>query len=118
MPAKGVEELVIRREQRDRYGDVIGEVAVAYQAQAILWPRASIETSDRGVVTIEGLHVFVPDGQTTWAPGVAPEDQEIRPTDVITARYESWEIDGAVGDWRKKRGNKVGLLYEVKRRAD
>jgi len=115
--AKGTEELVVRRPVRDRYGDVTAEEAVAYQGQAILWPRASSETSDRGIVTIEGFHVFVPNGQTTWAPEIPVAERKILPTDVITARDGRWEIDGAVGDWRKKTGRKVGLLYEVKRRA-
>lgn len=117
MPAKGTEELVVRRGVKDRYGDITDEMAVAYQAQAILWPRAASETSDRGVVTIEGYHVFVPAGQTTWAPSIPESEQAILPTDRITARSDSWEIDGAVGDWRKKRGNRVGLLYEIKRRT-
>lgn len=117
MPAKGVEELVVRRPVKDRYGDVTGEAAVAYQDQAILWPRAATETGDRGVVTIEGLHVFVPDGRTTWDPAVPPAERVIQSSDVITARDLRWEIDEAVGDWRKKTGKKVGLLYEVKRRA-
>lgn len=117
MPAKGTEELVVRRGVKDRYGDITDEVAVAYQAQAILWPRASTESGDRGIVTVEGFHVFVPAGQTTWAPFVPESERAILPTDNVTARDGSWEIDGAVGDWRKKTGNRVGLLYEVKRRA-
>lgn len=117
MPAKGSETLLIKRAEKDRYGDEGPAVLVATSRQAILWPRASSETSDRGIVTIEGFHVFVPTGQTTWEAGVPEEAQHLRSTDIIEARGKRWNLEGAVGDWRKKTGKKIGFMFEIERRT-
>lgn len=122
MAAKGSETVTVRRvmpaapgSDDDFYGSApeAREAGVAVLDRCIIWPRASSSDSGRGVTTIEGLHIFVPHDEVFWDPTLT--EQELLPEDKVTARGQDWELDGAVGDWRKKRGNRIGFLFEVKR---
>jgi hypothetical protein len=67
-----------------------------------IWPRTSTENADKGVVVISGLNVFVPPGN------------EIRPTDQITARGETYDVEGEPGLY--VRGTRaVGSIVVLKR---
>lgn len=124
MAQKGTETATVRRkaegdDDADFYGDEVEETmtAVAVLDKCIVWPRASTSSTERGVTTIEGLHIFVPHDEVVWAPGLTFDEQELLPEDKVTIRGKDWQLDGAVGDWRKKRGNRVGFLFEVTRWA-
>lgn len=121
MAQRGSESAVIRRSATEDneddafYGDRTVEAAVAHLDSIMVWPRASQVSSERGVTTIEGLHIFVPPDGVTWAPDVPEADRELRPDDMILVRDKEWRMDGAVGDWRKKSGSRTGWLFEVER---
>lgn len=125
MAKRGNESAVVRRATSasaddDFYGEPSGtgpEAAVAVLDSILVWPRAAGSESERGITTIEGLHIFVPADGVTWAPEVAEEDQELRPEDQILVRGREYRMDGAVGDWRKKSNERVGWLFEVQRWA-
>ena len=122
MAKKGAETATVRREmssdQGDFYGDTdVVERGIAVLDKCIVWPRASSSDSGRGVTTIEGLHIFVPHDEVFWDPTLPVDEQELLPDDKVTVRGKDWMLDGAVGDWRKKRGNRVGYLFEVRRWA-
>jgi hypothetical protein len=53
------------------------------------------------------------EGFTVWAP--APISFEVHATDVIVVRGEEHGVEGAVGDWRNKRGKFLGLLFQTSR---
>lgn len=106
MAAKGTEEVVVRRAPtKDRLGDVVPGEVVGTLTRCIVWPRSSSEDSNRGIVTIEGLTVFVPAPVATMPLG----------SDVVEVRGQTHQIEGAVGDWRKKNGRKVGIMFETTR---
>jgi len=122
MVAKGSETATIRRKgQGDADDDFYDEPreelmhGVAVLDRCVVWPRASSSDSGRGVTTIEGLHIFVPHSEVFWDPALPEAEQELRPEDQVFVRGKAWQLDGAVGDWRKKRGNRVGFLFEVVR---
>jgi hypothetical protein len=122
MAAKGTETAAVRRQRADEEDDFYGDEAaaedmagVAVLDRCIVWPRASSSGGERGLYTIEGLHIFVPHGEIVWDPALPLEEQELRPEDKVTIRGEDWQLESAVGDWRKKRGNRVGYLFEVGR---
>ena len=120
MAKKGAETAVVRRmvksDEDDFYGDVGStESGVAVLDRCIVWPRASTSDDSRGVTTVEGLHIFVPPDELEWDPSLPVEERELRPQDKVTVRGEDWMLDGAVGDWRRPRGKRVGYLFEVVR---
>lgn len=122
MAKQGTEEIEIRRTTTDRYGDVTDDIIVARATKVLLWPRAGGgRDTGRGIVTIEGYHVWVPTGKTVWEDTVAEADRKLREADdvILTSRNDPrrYHLEGAVGDWRNKRGNRLGFLFEVKRRA-
>jgi hypothetical protein len=106
MAAKGTESVVVRRAPtKDRLGDPVPGEVVGTLESCIVWPRSSIEAADRGIVGIDGFHV--------WAP--APAAVEPLGSDVVEIRGDTYNIEGTPGDWRTKRGRKKGLLFEVSR---
>lgn len=123
MAKRGTETVVVRRaasggSDDDFYGDtVLPPTGVAVLDACIIWPRASSASSERGITTISGLHIFVPHDALEWSPLVAEADRELRGEDLILARHREWRVDGDVGDWRKKTGNQIGYLFEVVRWA-
>lgn len=122
MPKKGSETIAIRRAADrsgtadDYYSDNEAPTeGVGAATRCILWPRASSSESERGTHTIAGLHVFVPPDEIAWDPNLPEDERELRPEDRVTARGEDWRLDGDVGDWRKRTGNRVGFLFELRR---
>lgn len=121
MAKEGVETVTIRRNLPggpvdDFYGEEDDNLAdVAVLKRCIIWPRAATRDSERGIHTIAGLHIFVPSGQVEWDAAVAEADRELRPEDHVVARGKDWQMEGDVGDWRKKAGDPVGYLFEVGR---
>lgn len=105
MPKKGKEIVTVRRQStKDRYGNrVLGEV-VGQLKRCIVYPRASSEDSDRGIVAI--------DGQNVWAP--SPLKIDVYATDDVEIRGELHSIEGKPGDWRKS-GKRLGLLFQTER---
>jgi hypothetical protein len=102
--AKGAEKVVVRKAAtRNRTGDVIPGAVVGTLDRCIVWPRSSTETADRGIVGIDGFHV--------WAP--APNAVTPSGSDSVEIRGGIYEIEGQPGDWRSRRGRKKGLLFEV-----
>jgi hypothetical protein len=90
---------------KDRNGDKTpGEVRGVLK-RCIVMPRASRESAERGIVSIEGY--------TVWAP--APIAFQVKATDVIVVRGKELGVDGVVGDWRNKRGKFLGLLFQTTR---
>lgn len=106
MAAKGVEDVLVRRAPtQDRLGDPVPGEVVGILENCIVWPRSTSENADRGRVTIEGQNVWVP----------APVSIVPKASDVVEIRGEMHNIDGAVGDWRKKTGKRKGLLFATTR---
>ena len=105
MPKQGTETVVVRRAStRNRNGDrVLGEV-VGELTRCIIWPRSSTETANRGIVAIDGHNV--------WAP--SPVTLDVRATDEVEVRGETYQIEGKPGDWRKPNGIEQGLLFQTK----
>lgn len=106
MAAKGSDDVVVRRPATtDRMGDYVPGEVVGTLRRCIIFPRSTTEDSGRGRVTI--------DGQTVWAPdpvAVVPDS-----ADEVEVRGTIYQIEGAVGDWRNKRGKRLGLMFEVRR---
>lgn len=123
MAAKGSETATVWRAMPgtpddDFYGDEPGEdrmAGVAVLDRCIIYPRASSTDGERGLHTVEGLHIFVPHDEVVWDPAQPEADRELRPEDKVIARGEEWMLEGAVGDWRKKDGRRIGYLFEVMR---
>lgn len=105
---QGTESVVIRRpDVPSRTGDPTPGMVVGTLERCIVWPRGSTEDADRGIVGIEGFHV--------WAP--APYAVTPEASDVVIVRGDVYNIEGTPGDWRSRRGKKRGLLFEVGRYA-
>jgi hypothetical protein len=101
MATEGSETVVVRsKPTRSSVGDETPGAIKGTKKNALIWPRTSDETSERGTRVIDGLMIFLPD----------PVGFEIVATDRIEARGKTWEVDGAAGDYRKRSGVKKGLL--------
>lgn len=107
MAARGSEEVVILRPgQPDRYGDVGDPVEVGRLVNCVVIPRVSGETEDRGRVILSGYQIWAPE-----TPGqVSPEA-----TDQLQVRGEVHNVDGVPGDYRSKRGQRLGdMIYTLR----
>lgn len=119
MAKSGTETLTVTRatasEDDDFYGDAPSgdPVTVASTETAVVWPRAAEINTGRGIVTIEGLSIFVADGELEWH--VPDGERDIREKDRIHVRGKDWMLEGVVGDWRKKNGDRVGDLFNLTR---
>lgn len=106
MAREGTETVTVRQKpSRNSDGDPTPGAVRGTVNNAVIWPRTSDETSDRGTRVIEGLNIFLP----------APVPFDILATDEIEARGHSWQVDGAAGDYRKKNGQEVGFIVMVMR---
>lgn len=100
----GSETVVIQHPApRDRFGDPEGEpIVLGTLTQCHVIPRMLDEDSDRGQVIIEGYQIITP------PPSFAvPADAE------VIVRGESQQVDGQVGDFRKK-GRSVAFIFYTK----
>ena len=116
MPAEGTETVEVHRASGppDRYGQPQPGTLVATLRNCIVWPRASTDRGDRGITTTEGHNIWVPEGQVIWADSVPANLRQIKPSDEVWVRGSKEQIDGQVGDWRKKNGIRKGYLFETK----
>lgn len=91
---------VIRKIKVDRLSDdAIGPPAEVDIEGCVILPRVSAET-DKGWVVVEGKMV------------VAPFKSDVLATDQVRYDGDLYEVDGAVGDYRNKRGRgKVTIFY-------
>jgi uncharacterized protein YfaP (DUF2135 family) len=106
MPKRGTETVEIRRAPtKDRFGDIVPGAKVGDLKNCIVWPRSSSENSDRGIISIDGHHVWAPD----------PVDFDFSAEDVAVVRGNEEQVEGTPGDWRKASGTKLGILFETKR---
>ena len=106
MAAKGSELITVQRQStKNSDGDKTPGEVVGLLERCIVLPRASSENSDRGITGVKGY--------TVWAP--QPVTFEVKASDVIVVRGEECGVDGAVQDWRNKRGRKLGLLFQTMR---
>lgn len=106
MTAKGTETVVVRKPpEEDRFGNKKPGAVVGSLERCIIWPRSSTEESNRGIVGVDGYHVW------------APEPYAVTPdaADIVEIRGVSYNIEGQPGDWRNRRGKKKGLLFETSR---
>ncbi len=81
---------VITPAKTDQNGDPIGADGAPRTVQAVVWPRTSSEDADRGIIIIQGLNMKLPAGDPITA------------IDVVTARGEDWEVEGAPGVYLNK----------------
>jgi hypothetical protein len=108
MAARGTESVVVKRPPTpSRLGDPTTGAVVGTLENCIVWPRSSTENADRGIVGMEGFHIWAP------APTAVVPDS----SDVVEVRGATYNIEGTPGDWRTKRGRQKGLLFEVGRYA-
>src|SRR5690349_17221296 len=106
MAAKGTETVtVFEKGTRDRVNNVVDGPEKGVLTRCIIFPRSTDESSDRGTITIEGYNV--------WAP--APIGFPLSSTDVVVARGRKWSVEGVPGDWRNKRGKKLGVLLTLQK---
>jgi hypothetical protein len=106
MAKQGTETVTVRaKPSRNGDGDPTPGANRGTDNNAVIWPRTTDETSDRGTRIIDGLNIFIP----------APVPFDILATDEIVARGKTWQVDGAAGDYRKKNGIKVGFIVAVTR---
>lgn len=90
---------------KDRLGDpVLGALLTTLENCHVV-PRMLGEDSDRGNVVIEGFQVIAPPPKVDVA---IPANAE------VVVRGQRQQIDGQVGDFRKK-GRKVALIFMTKR---
>ncbi len=102
MAREGSETVVVRSApKRNSTGDLTPGAVKFTVANAIIWPRASDESAERGTRIIDGLMIFLPEDSVT---------AEVKATDELEARGKKWNVDGAAGDFRKKDGSEIGLL--------
>jgi len=107
MAARGSEEVVILRPgQPDRYGSIGESVEVGRLKNCVVIPRVSGETEDRGVVIISGYQI--------WAPEIVGQVSP-KATDLLQVRGELHNVDGVPGDYRSKRGRRLGdMIYTLR----
>ena len=106
MAAKGSETVLVRAKPIvNGDGDKTPGAVRGELKRCIILPRASSETAERGIVAIEGF--------TVWAP--APVLFTVLASDVMVIRGKEYGVEGAVGDWRNKRGKFLGLLFQTTR---
>lgn len=86
----------------DAYGDRT-ELSRVVVGGCIIWPRQLGDHSERGVVIISGLHVFL------------PPDTDVDAVDRVEARGEEYEVEGVPGDYRTAAGQKKGIWAVLKR---
>ena len=101
---EGTETVVVQRPApRDRFGDPEGEpIPLGTLTQCHVIPRMLDEDSDRGQVIIEGYQVITP-----------PPGFEIPADAQVVVRGETQQVDGQVGDFRKK-GRSVATIFYTK----
>lgn len=99
-----------RRTTTDRYGATVADWSTTTRASLTgcsLSPRGESEDTTGGR---QGVIV----GYTLYAPAGA----DIRPTDRIEARGETFEIDGEPGDWRSPYSRRVVGVELALRRVE
>ena len=105
MAAKGSELITVQRQPTvNSDGDKTPGEVVGVLKHCIVMPRASSENAERGIVSISGYSV--------WCP--APVNIDVKGSDVIVVRGHEHGVEGVVGDWRDKRGRRLGLLFQTK----
>lgn len=106
MAAKGTETVeVFEKGTRDRLNNVVDGPKKGDLKRCIIFPRETSEDSNRGTITIEGY--------TVWAP--APIAIPLSSTDTVVARGRRWSVEGVPGDWRSKRGKKLGVMLTLQK---
>lgn len=109
MAKEGTETLTVTRIVEDRAGGQAPAGVRGVLNRCIVYPRQNAlavgETYDRGIRIEEGLMVFAPS-----PVGCRPD-----PTDMVSHRGIDYQVDGAVGAWRKKNGVEVGIMFALSR---
>lgn len=101
--ARGTETVTILRPgAEDQFGQPGPDDAPRDVPQCIVFPRTSTEDHDRGEVVITGLGVAMPPGT------------DIKATDRVVARGQTWEVEGQPGDYRSKGGRAKNILVFLK----
>jgi len=80
--AKKESIVILKAARRDRFGDVVTPPQEIEATGCRIWPR----TNEEGEVVIEGLNVFIPDGQPV------PEAD-----DTVRARGNEWNVEATPG---------------------
>lgn len=96
---------VVRKAKVDRLSSAPAGAAPEHDVVGcVVLPRTSHE-EERGWVVVEGRMI------------IAPYGADVLATDLVRVDGETWEVDGAPGDYENKRGKGKATILYLKRQG-
>lgn len=97
--------MVVRKAKVDRLSSApAGDAPEHPVTGCAVLPRTSHE-EERGWVIVEGRTI------------IAPYGSDVLATDLVKVDGETWEVDGAPGDYENKRGKGKATIFYLKRQG-